>query len=84
MYIGTVLRVLGLLFVIHTRDHEPPHVTIYKGTPDNYEAVARIEIATSRVISSNGFRSRLLKILEGIVKSQTRYLMEKWNESRPK
>ena len=84
MYMGTVLRVLGLLFIIHTRDHEPPHVTIYQGTPRDYEAVARIEIETSRLMSSKGFRKRLLNLLEETVRAERKYLMEKWNESRPK
>ena len=84
MHMGTVLRVLGLLFVIHTRDHEPPHVTIYQGTPQNYEAVARIEIMTGRIISSRRFSVKRLGLLVTIVQAEREYLKEKWDESRPK
>jgi hypothetical protein len=76
----SILRILGTLWVIHTRDHGHPHVTVYKGTPKNHEAVAKIRLDVIEVIESRGFSERFLnKILE-----QTRFyqdvLLEAWNE----
>lgn len=80
---GTVLRILNVIFMIHTRDHNPPHVTVYQGNPKNFDAKARIEIETSEVMDSVGFSARALKKLQAVVDQEREFFMEKWNETRP-
>jgi hypothetical protein len=46
----TIIRILGTLWVIHTRDHGHPHVTVYKGTPSNHETVAKRRLDVIEVI----------------------------------
>lgn len=83
MYMPTVLRVFSFLWIIHTNDHEPAHVTVYKGTPDNYEAKARIEIVTGRVIDSEGLKSSALEKMSTVTIEFRELLQERWNETRP-
>ncbi len=76
----TILRILGVLWIIHTRDHGFPHVTVYKGTPKNHEAVAKIRLDIIGVVESKGFSKDFLnKILEKTTLYQT-LLLEAWNE----
>ncbi|NJL24548.1 MAG: DUF4160 domain-containing protein [Calothrix sp. SM1_5_4] len=76
----TIIRILGTLWIIHTRDHGHPHVTVYKGTPRNYEAVAKIRLDVIEVIESKGFSEVFLKkILQKTQDYQT-LLLEAWNE----
>ena len=76
----TIIRILGTLWIIHTRDHGHPHVTVYKGTPRNYEAVAKIRLDVIEVIESKGFSETYLKkILQKTEVYQT-LLLEAWNE----
>lgn len=70
--------------MIHTLDHNPPHVTVYKGRPDNYEAKARINIETCKVIDSEGFSKKEENILELLAKQNKIDFMEAWYETRPK
>lgn len=82
MYMPTVLRINNLIFMIHTRDHGHPHVTVYLGTPENFEAMAKIRIDQLEVIESVGFGSKTLnKILMHTLIYQEVW-MEVWNESR--
>jgi len=76
----TVIRILGTLWIIHTRDHGHPHVTVYKGSPKNFEAVAKIRLDIVEVIESKGFsKSFLNKILDKTTDYQD-LLLEAWNE----
>ena len=76
----TIIRILGTLWIIHTRDHGFPHVTVYKGTPTNFEAVAKIRLDVIEVIESHGFSESFLnKILQKTHEYQT-LLLEAWNE----
>ena len=76
----TVIRILGTLWIIHTRDHGFPHVTVYKGSPENYEAMAKIRLDVIEVIESKGFSEKFLnKILDKTVVYQD-LLLEAWNE----
>ena len=82
---GTVLKVLGLLFMIHTNDHKPPHVTVYKGTPENFEARVRIEIETLSVMDSEtAFSAWTLRKIVDVVRQNQETMLEEWNETRPK
>ena len=78
----TILKVLDLIFMIHTRDHGHPHVTVYRGNPDSYEALAKVRLDVVRVIELQGFNTSAEKIiLEIVSKNQTEWL-EVWNETR--
>jgi hypothetical protein len=80
---GTVLYTKTLMFMIHTRDHGHPHVTVYKGQPDNREAFAKIRLDNFEVLESQHFSSRALaQIIEKVIENQTAWL-EEWNATRP-
>ncbi len=49
----TLLIVRNLMFILHTRDHGHPHVTIYQGSPENYEALAKVRLDSLKVIEAN-------------------------------
>lgn len=76
----TIIRILGTIWIIHTRDHGHPHVTVYKGTPSNYEAMAKIRLDVVEVIEARGFSKDFLnKVLAKTNEYQTLPL-EAWNE----
>lgn len=76
----TIIRILGTLWIIHTRDHGYPHVTVYKGTPNHFEAMAKIRLDVVEVIESKGFSEAfLMKILRTTASYQA-LLLEAWNE----
>jgi len=78
----TVLKVLNLIFIIHTRDHGHPHVTVYRGTPENFDAYAKVRLDEVEIIELQGFKTSAEKIiLEIVSKSQAEWL-EVWNETR--
>jgi hypothetical protein len=76
----TVLRILGTLWIIHTRDHGFPHVTVYKGSPKNYEAVAKIRLDLVEMIESKGFSQNFLKKILDVTREYQDQLLEAWNE----
>lgn len=79
------ISILGLMFIIHTDDHEPAHVTIYKGTPKKHEAKARIEIETGNIMAGSfGFSEKALRKLSERVLQRQDFLRSEWNETRPK
>lgn len=87
MYMPSYLSIsiLGLMFMIHTDDHEPAHVTVYKGTPESHEAKARIEIETGEVMDGSfGFSEKALRKLSQRVLDRQDFLRRKWNATRPK
>lgn len=79
----TVLTVNNILrYMIHTKDHGHPHVTVYYGTPEKYEAIAKVRLDLIEVIESKGFNKRaLVNILETTALYQQIWL-EVWNETR--
>lgn len=84
MYMPTLIRIGRLLFIIHTNDHEPAHVTVYKGKPDNYEAKARIRVADGYVMSAENFSEKELARLANKVTEQREMFDEAWKKTRPK
>ena len=76
----TLLLVRNLLFMIHTRDHGHPHVTVYQGTPDKHEAMAKVRLDNLTVLEVDQFTKKDVSL---IVKITTRYQtewLEVWNE----
>lgn len=82
MHMPTVLKIFSLMFVIHTRDHGFPHVTVYDGTPESWEAFAKIRIDEIEVIEAEGFHKKDLKMILQIVERYQQDWMEVWNETR--
>lgn len=83
MYIicmGTVYRTLNLMFMIHTRDHGFPHVTVYRGNPESFEAMAKIKLADASVIESEGFSQKALNKIIGVVLDHKDEWLEEWND----
>ncbi len=80
----TIIGILGTIWIIHTRDHGHPHVTVYKGKPFNHEAMAKIRLDILEVIEARGFSNDFLnKILTKTHEYQT-LLLEAWNEIHEK
>lgn len=73
----TVFRTQKVRFVIYTRDHKPPHVHAIKG---DFEAEAKIDLESLEVLSSRGFTTSALKLLQAEVGCRQGKLMEVWNE----
>ena len=78
----TVLKIFSLMFLIHTRDHGFPHVTVYDGTPARYEATAKIRLDKLAVIEAAGFSRRDLKLILEICAKYQHDWIEVWNETR--
>lgn len=74
----TVLRVFGTIWIIHTRDHGYPHVTVYRGAPNNFEAMAKIRVDEVEIIESVGFDFRSLNKLLYVATLHQEYLLKKW------
>lgn len=54
----TLLAVKNLLYMIHTRDHGHPHVTVYLGTPSNFEAMAKIRLDNFEPLEVQNFSEK--------------------------
>ena len=83
MHMPTVKVINKLLFIIHTNDHNPPHVTIYFGLPESHEAKARVEIDTGIIMCSFGFSVKSLRMLQKEIVENKEFYYEKWTETRP-
>jgi len=69
-------------FIVHTRDQGHPHVTVYRGTPECYEAVAKIRLDIVKIIELQGFNTLAEKIILKIVSDNQPEWLEVWNETR--
>lgn len=76
----TVLMIKNLIFMIHTRDHGFPHVTVYLGTPDSHEAFAKVRLDKIGIIEADGFSKKALKEIELLTAKYQELWLEKWNE----
>lgn len=77
---GTVLKIFNLLFIIHTRDHTPPHVTVYMGTPESWDAKVKVNLVTLKAFDNENFSAKSLKVICQLAKENQDEWMEKWNE----
>lgn len=82
MHMPTVLKIFNLMFMIHTRDHGFPHVTVYDGTPRSHEAMAKIRIDTLTVIEADRFSRKDLGLILKVAERYQEEWMEVWNETR--
>lgn len=71
----TVYETKNLRIVIHTDDHDPPHVHVIG--PD---AEAKITIADLNCYFNKGFSSRDIKRIISYLKQRQAQLQEKWDE----
>ena len=74
----TVLVIKKLLFVIHTRDHQPPHVEVYFGNPETYEAWAKVRIDKVELLEAEGFTSSDLDQIVRICQARQKFLSSEW------
>lgn len=75
-----LLIVKNLIFMIHTRDHGHPHVTVYLGNPTSHEAMAKIRLDQVEVIESKGFNRSSVKFLIETTEEYHQEWLEVWNE----
>jgi hypothetical protein len=80
MSMPTLLIVRNLIFVIHTRDHGFPHVTIYQGRPDKYEAMAKVRLDNQTVLEVIHFSRKDMNLILKITARYQKDWMEVWNE----
>ena len=75
-----MLIVRNFMFMIHTRDHGFPHVTIYQGLPEKYEAMAKVRLDNMNVLEVRAFTERDVTLILKIVAQYQSDWMEVWNE----
>ncbi len=80
MLMPTLLIVRNFLFIIHTRDHGFPHVTIYQGTPEKFQAMAKVRLDNLGVLEVKEFTERDVGLILKIVTQYQSEWMEVWNE----
>lgn len=76
----TLLVVRNLMFVIYTRDHGYPHVTVYFGRPRDWEARAKVRLDHLSILDSDGFDRAALKEIVEITAMYQAVWLEVWNE----
>lgn len=70
----------GISVYIYFKDHNPPHVHVYKGDAGSHEASMILEIGSWEVLEVNGFSERDVKKAVAELRKQEPVLMEKWND----
>jgi hypothetical protein len=73
--VGTVFVFRNIRIVIHSNDHEPPH--IHAVSP---KGKAKIELTTLECYYCRGYTSKDLKMILKFVTEHKETLMEAWNE----
>ena len=71
----TVFRVKNLRFQIYTHDHIPAHVHVL-----GHGGECRVNLENLRVISSNGFNSQEIRIINIAVRENLEFLIEQWEK----
>ncbi|PWU17514.1 MAG: hypothetical protein C5B49_08725 [Bdellovibrio sp.] len=76
---GKVAILKNLLFMIHTRGgHNPPHVEVYYGTPENHQAWAKVRIDQVEILEASGFGSKDLDLIVRCKQGRQQYFSSKW------
>ncbi len=70
----TLMRAVGMRFVIYTDDHEPAHLHVYG------DGEARIDIVNIAAISNRGMSRRDLARALNIVEENRQMFFAKWDE----
>lgn len=71
----TILELFGLLFLIHTREHLPPHVHVRS---QDGEAKFRVTKEDVTLIDNKGMKPKDLKLAESILEANKEYVVEQW------
>lgn len=71
----TILDLFGLLFLIHTREHQPPHVHVR-----NQDGEAKFKVTKEEVIliENKRMKPKDLKLAESILEANKEYVVEQW------
>lgn len=77
-YLQSVLG--GLSVWIYYGDHGFPHVEIYKGKPESYEAHLKLNILDFEPLEVNGFSERSVRVIIKTLRPFREELMEDWYE----
>ena len=67
-----------MLFIIHTKDHDPAHVHVYFGTPKDHEARARVQLQNVEIIDSDAFTGSDLKKIEDRCEKRKEEFLTEW------
>ncbi len=71
----TILDLFGLLFLIYTRDHQPPHVHVRS---QDGEAKFCVTIDEVTLIENRKMKPKDLKLAESILEANKKYVVEQW------
>lgn len=77
-YLQDVL--IGYSVWIYYGDHGFPHVEIYKGKPERYEAHLKLKIADLTPLEVSGFSERNVREIIKDLKPYREMLLESWYE----
>jgi hypothetical protein len=75
----TLLRIKALIFILHTREHGHPHITVYSPGKQDSEAMAKVRLDEIEIIESYGFHMNDLRFIMEITKKYQEIWMEAWN-----
>ncbi|MGI8639329.1 MAG: DUF4160 domain-containing protein [Pyrinomonadaceae bacterium] len=65
----------GFDFYIYLKDHEPPHVHVFKGG-----GMAKIVIGTTLTLAQNNLKRQEIKSAKKLTRENEVFLMQKWRE----
>lgn len=71
----TILDLFGLLFLIYTRDHQPPHVHVRS---QDGEAKFKVTLEEVTLIENRKLKPKDLKLAESILEANKKYVVEQW------
>ena len=74
----SLLVIKNLMFIIHTRDHGFPHVTIDEGAPERWESRAKARLDLVREIEVDGFSVKDMRVILSIVEKNKLAWLEAW------
>ncbi len=88
MYMGTTVPRIkylesiykGISVWIYYNDHGYPHVEIYKGKPEKYEAHMKLNLLDFSIIESTGFSERSIRIIQEKLRPYKANLLLDWYE----
>lgn len=71
----TILDLFGLLFLIYTREHQPPHVHVRSNDGEAKFKVPKEEVT---LIENRRMKPKDLKLAESILEANKEYEVEQW------
>ena len=74
-HMGTIFVFRNIRFVVHSKDHPPPHVHAISPKGE-----AKVDLDSIECFYSRGYSHRDIKMIEKFVKEHHETFMEAWNE----